>query len=264
MWMPVQIHPSVTIYSVESKLALPVSSQLSLLIKKKYGVVPLIPTSIPRNINQNGDPSVALHWCQRVISKLGYNYFPRPFFIVKKGASIRSLCHLAKSMTILGLPIKCLEAVVLGAYLTSSRPDLTRITVSFKSKVVLPGVQNGEPQEPVKAAQSNVPTKGKLTQRGNVSREGLKPSPSVESKQENRTSCSDSETRYYRHIILAINIAKEGSTLDRWGALGLSRRHDLMDKPFIFKVRMSLLEIPEQWGHDVLMESMAIFTAVPI
>lgn len=76
------------------------------------------------------------------------------------------------------LPIKCLEAVVLGMYLTCGL-DIDRITMSFKSR------------------------------------------------------CED---KIYRHIVLVIRVG------DKWGAVGLSRRPDLMGKPFSFRSLSSLVE----------------------
>ncbi|TPX61938.1 hypothetical protein PhCBS80983_g00857 [Powellomyces hirtus] len=101
------------------------------------------------------------------------------FFEIRKSASVRSLMKTAQEMIVYGLPIKCLEAVVLATYLTAPMMDIERIPCSFKSE------------------------------------------------------CG-SET--YRHIVLLI---RHG---DRWGALGISRRPDLMDKPLSFKSLPEILK----------------------
>lgn len=84
----------------------------------------------------------------------------------------------------LGLPIKCLEAVVLAAYLTAGRTDVVRIPVAFKSRWRA------------------------------------------------RMGSAGSPERDYRHIVLVVYVRKTG----HWGALGLSRRSDLMDKSCKYKV----------------------------
>ncbi|XP_016075798.1 PREDICTED: vasohibin-1 [Miniopterus natalensis] len=85
---------------------------------------------------------------------------------------------LAKEMTKEALPIKCLEAVILGIYLTNSMPTLERFPISFKSYFS-----------------------------GN----------------------------YFRHIVLGVNFG------GRYGALGMSRREDLMYKPPAFRTLSDLV-----------------------
>ncbi|KAK2104500.1 Tubulinyl-Tyr carboxypeptidase 1 [Saguinus oedipus] len=89
---------------------------------------------------------------------------------------------LAKEMTKEALPIKCLEAVILGmalaSYLTNSMPTLERFPISFKTYFS-----------------------------GN----------------------------YFRHIVLGVNFA------GRYGALGMSRREDLMYKPPAFRTLSELV-----------------------
>jgi hypothetical protein len=124
---------------------------------------PMIPkTTIP---NQ-------LFAVQRYIEQLGYNHLGEPFFTVKKHYSIHKLCKLAAEMTSCGLPIKCLEATVLGMYLTMQKEGIDRIPLAFKSVC---------------------------------------------------------EGKVYRHIVLVIRYG------DMYGALGLSRRKDLMNKPITFR-----------------------------
>ncbi|XP_059987805.1 tubulinyl-Tyr carboxypeptidase 1 isoform X1 [Lagenorhynchus albirostris] len=88
------------------------------------------------------------------------------------------LMDLAKEMTKEALPIKCLEAVILGIYLTNSMPTLERFPISFKTYFS-----------------------------GN----------------------------YFRHIVLGVNFG------GRYGALGMSRREDLMYKPPAFRTLSELV-----------------------
>ena len=92
-----------------------------------------------------------------------------------------------------GLPIKCLEALLVGAYLSSSITNLDRIPLAFKSEY------------------------------------------------------NKSE---YRHIVL---VCKSNT---HWGALGLSRKPDLMYKPLIFPTLMDLIksfiDAYHKYGHNVL------------
>jgi hypothetical protein len=92
-----------------------------------------------------------------------------------------------------GLPIKCLEAVLVGAFLSTSIRGLDRIPLAFKSE------------------------------------------------------CNKIE---YRHIVL---VCRCNSI---WGALGLSRKPDLMYKPLIFNSLMDLIknyiDSYHRYGHKVL------------
>eukprot|EP00842_Homolaphlyctis_polyrhiza_P006069 jgi/Hompol1/6463/HPOL_003433-RA len=105
------------------------------------------------------------------IQSLSYNYIGEPFFTIKKTSSMRNLMRLAQDIIHHALPIKCLEAVILGVYLTAKFEDLQRMTVSFKSEC---------------------------------------------------------EGQIHRHIVLVIKLG------DQWGAIGLSRRPDLMNKSITF------------------------------
>ncbi|KAH0620473.1 hypothetical protein JD844_020981 [Phrynosoma platyrhinos] len=88
------------------------------------------------------------------------------------------LMDLAKEMTKEALPIKCLEAVILGIYLTNNMPTLERFPISFKTYFS-----------------------------GN----------------------------YFRHIVLGVNFG------GRYGALGISRREDLMYKAPTFRTLSELI-----------------------
>ncbi|XP_073494207.1 tubulinyl-Tyr carboxypeptidase 1 isoform X3 [Phyllobates terribilis] len=105
---------------------------------------------------------------QRYIRELQYNHTGTQFFEIKKTRPLTGLMDLAKEMTKEALPIKCLEAVILGLYLTNHISGLERFPVSFK------------------------------TQFGG--------------------GC-------FRHIVLALHWG------GHYGAIGISRREDLMYKP---------------------------------
>ncbi|XP_032200752.1 tubulinyl-Tyr carboxypeptidase 1 isoform X1 [Mustela erminea] len=116
---------------------------------------------------------------QRYIRELHrYNHTGTQFFEIKKSRPLTGLMDLAKEMTKEALPIKCLEAVILGIYLTNSMPTLERFPISFKTYFS-----------------------------GN----------------------------YFRHIVLGVNFG------GRYGALGMSRREDLMYKPPAFRTLSDLV-----------------------
>nr|XP_054386843.1 tubulinyl-Tyr carboxypeptidase 1 isoform X1 [Pongo abelii] len=146
---------------------------------------------------------------QRYIRELQYNHTGTQFFEIKKSRPLTGLMDLAKEMTKEALPIKCLEAVILGIslrhsarrgshvlssphseplqgravhfsslYLTNSMPTLERFPISFKTYFS-----------------------------GN----------------------------YFRHIVLGVNFS------GRYGALGMSRREDLMYKPPAFRTLSELV-----------------------
>merc|ERR1711981_656763 len=67
--------------------------------------------------------------------QLTYNHTGMQFYDINKGRSITRLMEVAKQMIKFSLPIKCLEAVILGIHLTNPCPtDLVRFTLSFKSR----------------------------------------------------------------------------------------------------------------------------------
>ncbi|XP_005986599.1 tubulinyl-Tyr carboxypeptidase 1 [Latimeria chalumnae] len=115
---------------------------------------------------------------QRYIRELQYNHTGTQFFEIKKSRPLTGLMDIAKEMTREALPIKCLEAVILGIYLTNSMPGLERFPISFKTQFS-----------------------------GN----------------------------YFRHIVLGVHCGS------RFGALGMSRREDLMYKPLVFRTLNELI-----------------------
>lgn len=58
-------------------------------------------------------------YIESYITALGYNFIAEPFWTIKKTYSVHRLSRMAQDMVAHGLPIKCLEAVVLGIHLTT-------------------------------------------------------------------------------------------------------------------------------------------------
>ncbi|XP_072545257.1 tubulinyl-Tyr carboxypeptidase 1 [Salminus brasiliensis] len=136
--------------------------------------IPTVPTYQPTtSIPQR------LEAIQKYIRDLQYNHTGTQFFEIKKSRPLTALMDIAKEMTRESLPIKCLEAVILGIYLTNSMPSVERFPISFK------------------------------------------------------TQFSGS---HFRHIVLGIHSG------GRFGALGISRREDLMFKPLEYRTLADLLQ----------------------
>ncbi|XP_034015238.1 tubulinyl-Tyr carboxypeptidase 1 [Thalassophryne amazonica] len=91
--------------------------------------VPSVPTFQPSTtIPQH------LEAIQKYIRELQYNHTGTQFFEIKKNRPLTALMDIAKEMTREALPIKCLEAVILGIYLTNGMPCVERFPLSFKSQ----------------------------------------------------------------------------------------------------------------------------------
>uniref|UniRef100_A0A3P9K9M6 Vasohibin 1 n=1 Tax=Oryzias latipes TaxID=8090 RepID=A0A3P9K9M6_ORYLA len=116
---------------------------------------------------------------QKYIRELQYNHTGTQFFEIKKSRPLTALMDIAKEMTREALPIKCLEAVILGIYLTNNMPGVERFPLSFKSQYS-----------------------------GN----------------------------HFYHIVLGVYSG------GRFGALGMSRREDLMFKPMEFRTLTDLVQ----------------------
>jgi len=109
---------------------------------------------------------------QKYMTELEYNHTGTQFYEIRKNRPVTGLMECAKEMIREALPIKCLEAVVLGIFLTNGILGLERFPLSFKS-----------------------------TYNGNI----------------------------YRHVVLGVYNS------GRYGAIGMSRRDDLMYKPLVYK-----------------------------
>ncbi|XP_041354149.1 tubulinyl-Tyr carboxypeptidase 1-like [Gigantopelta aegis] len=109
---------------------------------------------------------------QNYMKALQYNHTGTQFFEIKKNRPLSGLMECAKDMIREALPIKCLEAIVLGVFLTNGMMGLERYPISFKTTF------NGST---------------------------------------------------HRHVVLGVQYG------GRYGALGMSRREDLMYKPLEFR-----------------------------
>uniref|UniRef100_A0A8C4U133 Vasohibin 2 n=2 Tax=Falco TaxID=8952 RepID=A0A8C4U133_FALTI len=75
-------------------------------------------------------------WLQAIqtyMKMLQYNHTGTQFFEIRKTRPLSGLMETAKEMTRESLPIKCLEAVILGIYLTNGQPSVERFPISFKT-----------------------------------------------------------------------------------------------------------------------------------
>uniref|UniRef100_A0A8B9Q117 Vasohibin 2 n=3 Tax=Apteryx TaxID=8821 RepID=A0A8B9Q117_APTOW len=75
-------------------------------------------------------------WLQAIqtyMKMLQYNHTGTQFFEIRKNRPLSGLMETAREMTRESLPIKCLEAVILGIYLTNGQPSVERFPISFKT-----------------------------------------------------------------------------------------------------------------------------------
>ncbi|XP_049613573.1 tubulinyl-Tyr carboxypeptidase 2 [Syngnathus scovelli] len=70
---------------------------------------------------------------QNFMKALQYNHTGTQFFEIKKKRPLCGLMETAREMVRESLPIKCLEAVILGIYLTNGLTSLERFPISFKT-----------------------------------------------------------------------------------------------------------------------------------
>ncbi|KAK1170669.1 tubulinyl-Tyr carboxypeptidase 2-like [Acipenser oxyrinchus oxyrinchus] len=86
----------------------------------------------------NFKPSMsALDWLlviQNYMKTLQYNHTGTQFFEIKKTRPLSGLMETAREMIRESLPIKCLEAVILGIYLTNGLTSMERFPISFKTQ----------------------------------------------------------------------------------------------------------------------------------
>ncbi|XP_058469457.1 tubulinyl-Tyr carboxypeptidase 2 [Solea solea] len=71
---------------------------------------------------------------QNFMKALQYNHTGTQFFEIKKTRPLCGLMETAREMIRESLPIKCLEAVILGIYLTNGLTSLERFPISFKTQ----------------------------------------------------------------------------------------------------------------------------------
>nr|XP_008534559.1 PREDICTED: vasohibin-2 [Equus przewalskii] len=91
--------------------------------------------SVPQVPNYRLSMSIPdwLQAIQNYMKTLQYNHTGTQFFEIRKMRPLSGLMETAKEMTRESLPIKCLEAVILGIYLTNGQPSIERFPISFKT-----------------------------------------------------------------------------------------------------------------------------------
>ncbi|XP_036406191.1 tubulinyl-Tyr carboxypeptidase 2 [Megalops cyprinoides] len=86
----------------------------------------------------NFKPSMSVpDWLQAIqnyMKMLQYNHTGTQFFEIRKTRPLSGLMETAREMTRESLPIKCLEAVILGIYLTNGLTSVERFPISFKTQ----------------------------------------------------------------------------------------------------------------------------------
>ena len=85
------------------------------------------------SIPPNAPTSERIDIVQKYMMDLQYNHTGTQFYEIRKGRPISGLMDTAKEMMREALPIKCLEAIILGIYLTNGLPGIDRFPISFKS-----------------------------------------------------------------------------------------------------------------------------------
>ncbi len=75
---------------------------------------------------------------EKYLLKLGYNHLGVMFHDIKKSSSFRVLMRTSQEMIQFGLPIKCLEAVLVATFLTNGCRNLDRIRERFLSEEMAP------------------------------------------------------------------------------------------------------------------------------
>nr|XP_022333693.1 vasohibin-2-like isoform X1 [Crassostrea virginica] len=99
--------------------------------KKELPTVPI--PQVPTNFSASVPISERLDKIQNYMRTLQYNHTGTQFFEIRKNRPISGLLESAKEMIKESLPIKCLEAVILGIYLTNGFLGVERFPLSFKS-----------------------------------------------------------------------------------------------------------------------------------
>ena len=72
---------------------------------------------------------------QAYIEKLSYNFTGVNYFDVRKHRPMGRILETGREITRQALPIKCVEAVFVGAYLTQGLKELERVPLSFRSQI---------------------------------------------------------------------------------------------------------------------------------
>lgn len=103
---------------------------------KECKELPLPPSEpkVPTLCNGNINDKQRIYMIQKFIESFEYNYTGKPFIQMKKSRGSVHIQTCAKQIIKAALPIQCVEAVFLGAYLSSGMKEFERVPISFKSK----------------------------------------------------------------------------------------------------------------------------------
>ncbi|KAM4771540.1 tubulinyl-Tyr carboxypeptidase 2 isoform 1-T1 [Rhinophrynus dorsalis] len=106
------------------------------MVDKIRNAAQLTKPSVPSVPSYKASMSIQewLQAVQRYMKLLQYNHTGTQFFEIRKTRPISGLMETAREMTRESLPIKCLEAVILGIYLTNGQPTVERFPISFKTQ----------------------------------------------------------------------------------------------------------------------------------
>lgn len=87
------------------------------------------------NMNAPAPMSAKIAAVQAYIEKLSYNFTGVNYFDVRKHRPMGRILETGREVTRQALPIKCVEAVFVAAYLTQGLKELERIPFSFRSQI---------------------------------------------------------------------------------------------------------------------------------
>ena len=87
------------------------------------------------NMNTPAPMSAKVAAVQAYIEKLSYNFTGVNYFDVRKHRPMSRILETGREVTRQALPIKCVEAVFVAAYLTQGLRELERVPFSFRSQI---------------------------------------------------------------------------------------------------------------------------------
>ena len=87
------------------------------------------------NMNAPAPMSAKIAAVQAYIEKLSYNFTGVNYFDVRKHRPMGRILETGREVTRQALPIKCVEAVFVAAYLTQGLKEIERVPFSFRSQI---------------------------------------------------------------------------------------------------------------------------------
>jgi hypothetical protein len=87
------------------------------------------------NMNAPAPMSAKIAAVQAYIEKLSYNFTGVNYFDVRKHRPVGRILETGREITRQALPIKCVEAVFVAAYLTQGLKEVERVPFSFRSQI---------------------------------------------------------------------------------------------------------------------------------